>query len=98
MSPSYAGLGDSSQFAADVRLGGRGLMTKIESVTELRKLPSVHRKIYCRMSDGSLTLKTPEFAQNGFRAKISCECDLTDNSAPSPLGAFRSKLRRSRPA
>ena len=75
-----AGLGDSSPFAADVRLGGRGLMSKIEVVTELRNLPSVHRKIYCRMSDGSLTLKTPEFAQNGFRAKIYCECDLRDNS------------------
>jgi hypothetical protein len=83
-----AGLGDSSQFAADVRLGGRGLMSKIEAVTELRKLPSLHRKIYCRMSDGSLTLRTPEFAQDGFRAKIYCECDLTDNSGTTTTRRF----------
>ena len=78
-----AGLPDSSHFNADVRLGRRGLMSRADAVGELRKLSDKsdkYHKINCRMDGNSLTLKTPEFAQSGFRAKVYADCDFTDKS------------------
>jgi len=83
-----AGLLDSSLFDEDVRLGRRGLMSKVEAVGELRKLWSKYSKIDCRMDRNSLTLKQPEFAQNGFRVRIETECDFTDQSGAARTERF----------
>jgi hypothetical protein len=63
-------------------------MSKVEAVSELRKLWSKYSKINCRMEDNSLTFKRPEFAQNGFRVKVNTECDFTDQSGAAKTERF----------
>jgi hypothetical protein len=75
-----SGIPDSSVFAADVRLGKRGLMNRVEAVTELRKVQAVYPKIVCRI-DGPLTPVTNS-GQNrtSTRMKFLTACDMTDKS------------------
>jgi hypothetical protein len=96
------GLRDSSLFEADVRLSRRGLLSRVEAVSELRKLWSRYSQVNCRMGGSGVTLKDPQHARNGFRAQIDTECDLTDlagvattrrfpleiEAAPDPRGRY----------
>ncbi len=75
-----AGLGDSSLFASDVRLGRRGLMSQAEATSELRKLKDKVAAIKCRSDGTAPVLVPPNNAPNGFRAKVSCICDVTDKT------------------
>lgn len=83
-----AGLKDSSLFDADVRLGRRGLMSRADAANELRKLFLKYSKINCRMDDGSLSLKTPAFAQSDVRTKVYADCDFTDKAGKAVTQRF----------
>ena len=76
-----SGLNDSSLFDSDVRLGKRGLMSRADAANEFRKLFLKYSKINCRPDDASAALKTPQFPESGFRAKMYVECDFTDKSS-----------------
>ena len=82
------GLHDSSIFDANVRLGRRGLMSKVDALNELRKVQFKYTKINCRMESDKPTLKHAEFARNGFRAMVQTECDFTDLTGVSTTERF----------
>jgi hypothetical protein len=87
-----AGLGDSSLFAPDVRLGRRGLMSQADATTELRKLRDKVSAIKCRADGTAPVLVPPNNAPNGFRAKIVCVCDITEKSGTTTTQKFPLEL------
>jgi TIR domain len=91
-----AGLSDSSLFDEDVRLGRRGLMSKVDAVSELRKIWSTYSKINCRIEGTTPTLKPSQFAQNGFRVKVDSECDFTDQSGAPKTERFPLEIEATR--
>lgn len=82
------GLHDSSIFDANIRLGRRGLMSKVDALNELRKLQFKYTRINCRMESDKPTLKHAESARNGFRATVQTECDFTDLTGVSTTERF----------
>jgi hypothetical protein len=54
-----SGLRDASLFGADVRLGRRGLMSRVEAVTELRKLQAKYAEIHCRVGRNGVLPRNP---------------------------------------
>lgn len=86
------GLGDSSLFAADVRLGRRGLMSQADATAELRKLKDKVAAIKCRTDGASPVLIPPQTAPNGFRAKLTCVCDVTDKAGATVTQKFPLEL------
>jgi hypothetical protein len=87
-----SGLGDSSLFAADVRLGRRGLMSQAEATTELRKLKDKYASLKCRSDGTSPVLVPPQNTPNGFRAKLTCVCDVTDKAGTTVTQKFPLEL------
>jgi hypothetical protein len=83
-----AGLRDSSLFDADVRLGQLGQMSRVDAVTELRKLSVRYAGIHCRIGRNGVTPKDPQHARNGLRAQIDTECDFTDQAGATTTRRF----------
>ena len=83
-----AGLRDSSLFDADVRLGQLGQMSRVDAVTELRKLSVRYAGIHCRIGRNGVTPKDPQHARNGLRAQIDTECDFTDQAGVTATRRF----------
>src|SRR5262249_10071785 len=83
-----AGLRDSSLFDADVRLGQLGQMSRVDAVTELRKLSARYAGIHCRIGRNGVTPKDPQHARNGLRAQIDTECDFTDQAGMTTTRRF----------
>jgi hypothetical protein len=90
------GFHDSSLFDEDVRLGRRGLMSKVDAITELRKIWSTYSKINCRMEGNTPTLKPSQFAQDGFRVKVDSECDFTDQGGTPKTEHFPLEIEATR--
>jgi hypothetical protein len=72
------GLRDSSLFHVEVRLGRLGLMSRVEAVTELRKLWDKYAEIHCQIGRNGVTPGDPQHARTGIRGQIDTECDFTD--------------------
>jgi TIR domain len=83
-----AGLRDSRLFDADVRLGQLGQMSRVDAVTELRKLSARYAGIHCRIGRNGVTPKDPQHARNGLRAQIDTECDFTDQAGVTTTRRF----------
>src|SRR5262245_42663029 len=75
-----AGFADSSLFDAEVRLGRRGNMTRVEAVTDLRRFLSRYSKLNCRTDGSSPTSKSPELGRSGLRVKIYLVCDFVNEN------------------
>ena len=73
-----SGLQDTSVFDTDVRLGQRGLMSRVEAANELRKIGAVYGKIDCKRDTPRIEMKTPEQGKSSFRAKLALLCDFTE--------------------
>ena len=87
-----AGVGDSSIFAPDLRLGRRGLMSQSEAMTELRKIKDKYSTVNCRSDGTNPVLVPPQNTPNGFRAKFSAVCDLTDKAGATITQRFPMEL------
>ena len=74
------GFANSSLFDAEVRLGRRGNMTRVEAVTDLRRSLSRYSKINCRTDGGSPTSKSPELGRSGLRIKVYLVCDFVNEA------------------
>jgi TIR domain len=83
-----ARLADSSLFDAEVRLGRRGNMTRVEAVTDLRRSLSKYSKVNCRTDGSSPTSKSPELGRSGLRIKVYLVCDFADESGNSTTEHF----------
>ena len=90
------GFHDSSLFDEDVRLGQRGLMSKVEVITELRKIWSTYSKINCRMEGSTPILKPSQFAQDRFRVKVDSECAFTDQGGTPKTEHFPLEIEATR--
>jgi TIR domain len=75
-----AGFANSSLFDAEVRLGRRGNMTRVEAVTDLRRFLSRYSKLNCRTDGSSPTSKSPELGRSGLRIKIYLVCDFVNEN------------------
>jgi TIR domain len=87
-----SGLTDSSLFAADVRLGRRGVMSQSDAAAELRKLKDTVSAVRCRSDGGPPVLVPPNTSTNGFRAKVTCVCDVTDKAGTTTTKRFPLEL------
>lgn len=76
-----SGIPDSSLFAQDVRLGKRGLMTKLDAVAELRRAGAAYTRMNCRL-EGQPEAVTATSGQDrtGTRTRVVSVCDLVDAS------------------
>ena len=83
-----AGLRDSSLFDAEVRLGRLGQLSRVEAVTELRKLWASYAGIHCGIGRNGVTPKDPQYARNGIRAQVDTECDFTDRAGVATTRRF----------
>jgi hypothetical protein len=79
---------DSSLFDAEVRLGRRGNMTRVEAVTDLRRSLSRYSKLNCRTDGSSPTLKSPELGRSGLRIKVYLVCDFVDETGNATTENF----------
>jgi len=91
-----SGLKDTSFFASEVRLGRRGLMSKVDAIGELRKLEGKYSRISCKPESGSLTVKKAEQAPDGFRAIMTSYCDLTDKGGQNSTEKFALEIEAAR--
>jgi TIR domain len=82
------GLRDASLFGADVRLGRLGLMSRVEAVTELRKLQAKYAEIHCRVGRNGVLPREPQHEKNGLRGQIDTECDFTDRAGVTTTQRF----------
>jgi hypothetical protein len=80
LSQLSSGVPDSSLFAADVRLGRRGLMSKVDAVAELRKVQADYRKITCRIEGRPEAVTVSGASRTSARTKIMSVCDLVDKA------------------
>ena len=79
---------DSALFDAEVRLGRRGNMTRVEAITDLRRSLSKYSKINCRTDGSSPTQKSPELGRSGLRLKVSLVCDFADEAGNTTTEQF----------
>jgi hypothetical protein len=91
-----AGMLDTGQFAPEVRLGRRGLLTKVEVGGELRKLQTSYARVSCRPDIRTLTVKKAESSPDGFRAIVTSYCDLTDNVGNTTTERFALEIEATR--
>ena len=83
-----AGFENSTLFDAEVRLGRRGNMTRVEAVTDLRQSLSKYSKVNCRTDGNSPTQKSTELGRNGIRLKQSLVCDFADQAGNTTTEQF----------
>jgi hypothetical protein len=93
-----AGLRDASLFGADVRLGRLGLMSRVEAVTELRKLQAKYAEIHCRVGRNGVLPREPQHEKNGLRGQIDTECDFTDRAGVTTTQRFPLEIEAARDA
>lgn len=73
---------------SDVRLGQRGLMSRVDAAAELRKLGQRSGRISCRLDSDYVELRSPEQASSGFRAKLTVICDLAGRGGKTETKRF----------
>src|SRR5262249_3397910 len=83
-----AGLRDSSLFDAAVRLGQLGQMSRVDAVTELRKLWVRYVGIHCRIVRNGATPKAAQHARNGLRAQRDTERHFADQAGATQTRRF----------
>ena len=83
-----AGFANSSLFDAEVRLGRRGNMTRVEAVTDLRRFLSRYSKLNCRTDGTNPTSKSPELGRSGLRIKIYLVCDFVNENGGATTEHF----------
>jgi TIR domain len=83
-----ARFGDSSLFDAEVRLGRRGNMTRVEAITDLRRSLSKYSKINCRTDGSNPISKSPELGRSGLRIKVYLVCDFADEAGNATTEHF----------
>lgn len=72
------GLQDSSLFEPTVRLGQRGLSSRIEVADELRRFTSRFAKVSCRQEGPLSEVRDTQRGDGATRARLSVVCDLTE--------------------
>lgn len=82
------GMQDTSLFEPDVRLGQRGLSSRVEASGELRKFAARFTKLVCRPDSPALEIKAVEKSEAGFRARISVVCDMTERQGRTSSKRF----------
>lgn len=92
------GLKDTEIFASEMRLGRRGLMSKVEAVAELRKIDGRFGRVACKPDMPTLTVKKPDQAPDGFRAIVTSFCDLTDKAGQTVTERFPLEIEVARNA